>query len=286
MIINNVKVKKKIGDQKGLTLLELIVVIALLGIVISTIFSFQSFGTKIFHRGVTQADIQSSLRMTSDFIIHEVRNATEITLSTPANPDDYNQIYISGNKVKYKPAGGTEINKTDVIIENPTDVQFTLATTGSNYTLNFSMIGTSKTNTYDLSSDVMLNNIRTATILANSQSIYYKKDTTLAVGGPPPPPPPPPPPTTPLTANLSTPNNNTTVTIVFNKEITSVSQMANNLGVAVTTVISDLNKLVLTSTSQPGNNKSYKFSVTDVDGVITQYEVIYKNSGNWQGLTN
>ncbi|MDF2546492.1 MAG: hypothetical protein K0R93_1390 [Anaerosolibacter sp.] len=182
MTIKSSANERKRNRQSGFTLIELIITIGLLSIILGIIFSFQSFGTKVFNKGVTQSDIQSTLRLASDFIIKDVRNATEIMLTTPANPNDYNQIYVSGNKLKYKPFGGTTIDKTDAIIQNPsTDLQFSLVQIGSKYTLDFSINGKNQGNAYTLASSVMLNNIETATTLTNSQSIYYKKGISAPV---------------------------------------------------------------------------------------------------------
>lgn len=159
--------------------------LALVSIVISTIFSFQLFGNKILNKGIDQVDVQSNLRLASDFIISDLRNATEIKLTTPTDPSDYHQVYVSGHRLVYQAPNGTSMSKTDAIISNPTnDLIFGIKQIGSNFMLDFSIKGTSQTNTYSISSEVLLNNIKEGTTSVASSRIYYKKGTSLAVEQP------------------------------------------------------------------------------------------------------
>jgi prepilin-type N-terminal cleavage/methylation domain-containing protein len=174
-VINNKKLLR--SRQSGLTLIELIVTIGILGIVLGSIYSFLLFGNRVFSKGTDKSDVQASLRLASDFIINELRNATEIRLSAPSNPNDFHQLYVSGNILKYKPIGGTAVDKTGAMILNPSeDLKFSLVQVGTKYTLKFEIKGTGQNNTdYFIESDVLLNNIKSAILTANSQVVYYKK---------------------------------------------------------------------------------------------------------------
>lgn len=64
--------------KKGFTLIELVIVIAILGIVIYLGFSFFSFGNRSFSRGQDQSSIQHSVRMASRYITDEIRTAKDV----------------------------------------------------------------------------------------------------------------------------------------------------------------------------------------------------------------
>ena len=64
-------------NQKGFTLVELLIVVALIGVVIAASFQFLHFGNMIHRRTVAEAEIQASTRLTSEHITQTVRYATK-----------------------------------------------------------------------------------------------------------------------------------------------------------------------------------------------------------------
>jgi prepilin-type N-terminal cleavage/methylation domain-containing protein len=66
---------KVISNRSGFSLIELIVVIAILSIVITSAFSLFSFGNTIFRKGSSQYNVQADLRLASDFITNQLRYA-------------------------------------------------------------------------------------------------------------------------------------------------------------------------------------------------------------------
>lgn len=105
--INSVTVRR----SKGLTLIELLISIALIGIIMSAAFSLQIFGTKTFKRGEDRADNQFDTRMASEFITKEIRYAKslEILSSIPTPASGFNYIFISGGRLQYY-KNGIKIN--------------------------------------------------------------------------------------------------------------------------------------------------------------------------------
>ncbi|SFH47763.1 von Willebrand factor type A domain-containing protein [Tindallia magadiensis] len=61
------------NNRQGYTLLELILVISLLMVVIIASFNFLSFGRTVHQKAVSEADIQSSLRLTAEHVNQAVR---------------------------------------------------------------------------------------------------------------------------------------------------------------------------------------------------------------------
>lgn len=164
------------GMERAFTLVELILAIAIISAVLVAAFSLLLFNNQIFRRGSNLSNLQSELRLSADYIVREVRNATEITLSTPSVPTDYNRIYVDANTLMCMPAGGTAAAKTGSVFPNPaSDVKFTLSKSGTSYMLKFTLHGTRGDATYDIDNLVILNNITAATLLADKQAIYYKK---------------------------------------------------------------------------------------------------------------
>lgn len=168
------KIPKILRNQKGLTLAELIVAVIFLTVVLTVASSMFYSGNIIFKKGVDQYDLQSSVRLTSDFIVDELRNVSTISLIAPASPQTYNQIYLNSNCIVYKPAGGTAVNKTDAIINTASDLSFSLVQSGSKYMLTIAIKGTKGSNTYDINTKVLLNNVQTATAIINQNTIYFK----------------------------------------------------------------------------------------------------------------
>lgn len=95
--------------NKGVTLIELVIVIALLGIIISLGFSFFSFGNKSFSRGESQSSIQNSVRIASRYITDEIRTSKDVMLlaEKPDNFEAFNYIYVEGTKIIHKKPDGS-----------------------------------------------------------------------------------------------------------------------------------------------------------------------------------
>lgn len=79
-------------DNKGVTLIELVVAIAILGTILASIYSFYLVGIKGFSRETTTATNQVSVRRASNDIAREIRRAVTISpdplpgeTETPAN---------------------------------------------------------------------------------------------------------------------------------------------------------------------------------------------------------
>lgn len=95
-----------LNQKKGITLIELLITLALIGIVIAIILSLQLFSLSAFSKGDDQSNIQDRIRLAAGYITKELRNAytIEILNSMPATKDiqkRYFYISDSDNKIKY-----------------------------------------------------------------------------------------------------------------------------------------------------------------------------------------
>ncbi|MDW7728824.1 MAG: cadherin-like beta sandwich domain-containing protein [Bacillota bacterium] len=74
------KVNCFIGNNSGLTLIELLIVMVLLVIVLFMGFTFYSYGILTFRYGEKQADIQQNARIVTEFISNSVRTAERVII--------------------------------------------------------------------------------------------------------------------------------------------------------------------------------------------------------------
>lgn len=167
-------------NHKGITLIEILIVFALIGVVLSLGYSFALFGKKTFDGGEKQSEIQFDARMVSKFITDELRNATSLELiSIPASftNDNFNYIYIINNQLVHR-YNGVVTNKTGPTLTemNPTFSMRKLGNNNNIVTFNIkstinSAIGQKE---IQISSDIQLNNLSG---LADDQdhAVKYKK---------------------------------------------------------------------------------------------------------------
>lgn len=94
-------------NKKGLTLIELLIVIALIGLISTAAFSMNIFGAKTFKRSEERADRQFELRMVADFITRKVRYAktVEILNSVPLPSARYCDIYLQDGAIIFNNNG-------------------------------------------------------------------------------------------------------------------------------------------------------------------------------------
>ncbi|MCF6460071.1 hypothetical protein C3E88_03270 [Clostridium sp. Cult3] len=98
--------------NQGLTLLELILTIALLGIVSLLVFSFFQFNYNTFNKSVDKYDVQSNLNSCRRKIEGELKFATEINIYEERNSFklDKNYIFLDENTIKLQTSDGKLVN--------------------------------------------------------------------------------------------------------------------------------------------------------------------------------
>lgn len=98
-------------NKKGFTLVELIVVIAIMGIVMSMIFQMFSFQTKMYNTGINTSDAQNSGMLCLNSISESIRLASDVPIND-SNADLMSIVGLSGISkqiVKFTPYGGTSV---------------------------------------------------------------------------------------------------------------------------------------------------------------------------------
>jgi prepilin-type N-terminal cleavage/methylation domain-containing protein len=161
------------SNKKGVTLIELIVVLAILGIVLSAIFSVQLFGTKTFNIGTNQSDIQNDLRLTAQKITDEIRYAenAHIYAAVPAFESQYKYIYYDAvdKSIKFKIGNGTP----SIIGGNAGNKNLSFKKIG-NKLVQFSVTATKQTQNFNIQSDINLVNLGTGSISGDTTGVAVK----------------------------------------------------------------------------------------------------------------
>ena len=102
----NVNFMKK---QDGLSLVELMITLSLLGIVLALGYMYFDYGVQAFDRGERQSIAQQASRITSDFVTAELRFAKEIEINPEGGISEagYRYIYLDDD---------TDSDDTDSIV--------------------------------------------------------------------------------------------------------------------------------------------------------------------------
>ena len=149
-------------NDKGFTLIEIIISLAIVGIITLAIFSFFTFNVNAFNKSSEEMEEQSSLRLVSLKLTNELRNIGYIDLgnhsfsatsdiSTLSTTDNF--IYVYDNSVKK----GDSSSIIDYAEDEVKNVNFSLKEENERFFLNIEVL--SDTNSY--TTEILLNNIIT-----------------------------------------------------------------------------------------------------------------------------
>ena len=152
-------------NKRGFTLIETIISMAILGSVITFIYSFFLFENKIFASSNKQYNIQSDVRLGIDYITKEVRYATDLMIMPVATCESeilsnkpYSYIYVKNGSVHlaiYNSTTNTYRNTTIARVISNTGTAFSRV---NDYTLSITLAGVNGTNNYLVHSSIVLNN--------------------------------------------------------------------------------------------------------------------------------
>lgn len=171
--------KNILRDDKGITLIELIVCIAILGIVALLVGGYMKSGSKNYTRGTTLATIQKDIQVITDHIAETMQECQDIvTFTIPIQsgdvPEEENHAYLlkksslAGVLILYKEKARILSRRTIVY----TEADLTGTTIESKVESDPDM--TDMTKMTELSSDTLGFEITLVTGNANLYSIYMK----------------------------------------------------------------------------------------------------------------
>lgn len=201
--------KVKCSRKKGITLVELIVVIPIMAIVLSITFAFYNFSNKLYKQSINKNFNQQDVRVVADYIAKELRNAKIVSVDpTDVSAERYKYsltLDINKNLVRYRyPASAASplpeiFEKTSKIGAKITNLNFLATRTkidGADIVpINTGMlefyvedsVAGQKAQSYSSNFEIMLDNLRTNTIPLSGpytipppgpyMTIYYAKYT-------------------------------------------------------------------------------------------------------------
>lgn len=167
-------------NRKGVTLVELVLAMAILSIVMGTIYSINLFGLRTFAQSNLRAENQYETRMPADFIAKRIRyaNSIEILSDVPEDtPSNAHEIFIDSGELKYR-EGGSEA----VLIGTQGVTDYSLEMSRKSGTSNVIQytIGKAGTDKYDLVTDVVILNLESKGITGPDQGIGVRFYTDAA----------------------------------------------------------------------------------------------------------
>jgi len=107
-------------NNKGTTLIELLIGSSLLVIVLGIAFSLHSFGTTSFSSGASRVDVQQNARLAADFITSEIRFAKNVDIvdiedileSSEEFAENFHYIFFDeSGSIMYKEKGDPPLEK-------------------------------------------------------------------------------------------------------------------------------------------------------------------------------
>ena len=99
--------ERTVRDQRGFTLAELLVVMALTGLILAGVFAIQQQGTNSYLMGAGRVETQQNARTALDLMTRELRTAQSVTAL--GGPTDITFVDSSGVTVRYQLSGTTLI---------------------------------------------------------------------------------------------------------------------------------------------------------------------------------
>jgi len=162
---------RKVKNRNGFTLVELLITLSLLGIVLSIVFNFFFYGQNSFQIGEKQSNVQREVRLASNRITGEIRNAVELTFVSSSATDQYNYIVYDQTKKTLKIISkGSTIYETYPVISN---VTYKIYPVNGKYVLEFTIEGTEGSQKYITRSEVYLVNLEKEPLNPERKVIKY-----------------------------------------------------------------------------------------------------------------
>lgn len=165
--------KNIIKNNKGITLIELIITIAIMAIVIQTIYSIFFVGNKSFNISKNKGFAQQEARIAMDIINKELRTAKEI--SKEESIGEYYSLSIEDNKLSRKAPDGS--GKKLFLFNSQAEIEFEKIEKGILYVKIKVVEGKNRDEQeYIVNFSILLENLEgSSEELENLSKIYYSK---------------------------------------------------------------------------------------------------------------
>jgi len=164
--------------DRGLTLVEVVLALALLGFLASATYLFFAAGSGLLIGSATSYRLQREAALAAEFIVQEVRNASELELldGPPAQPEQgYRYLYCDpgARAVARVDEGGGVVRRGAGVIEG---LSFRIVRTqdGGRNLLRFRVATASGGQAHELTSEVLLNNLSGKEPSEEKPGVKYK----------------------------------------------------------------------------------------------------------------
>lgn len=270
-----VKIKK---NKKAFTLIELIIVIAIFAIVLTGAYALFRTGHMTYAKGTKQYDLQSSIRLASDYVTQQVRFATEAEITNEASIPSIDDIEPYQNYIYFDIANNsiTHFNKyfkKVLPIGHPGSIEFKKT---SDKRIDFNILSNYDGQQYNLNSRINIINIHLSidkkisgaaqgSVLRFRTTDDYMSELLRPI------------------AEIGSINEETKLEIDFDREIIGV-EILEPLGIEGLSVVPS-GKNVIISTTGTSDGFSILFRVTfgglETYGNIYDYRAIYSDETKW-----
>jgi prepilin-type N-terminal cleavage/methylation domain-containing protein len=159
--------RKQIHVKKGMTLIELVAAIAILGVVMAAIMSLFMTGINFFRVGNLKSQVQSDARLAVNSIVENIKFASELTIMNHSSvpdvsmmdpQDNYNYFVISSGTMYHIETNGSSYSMKPIARSNQS-YQFSFSNINiDNNTLRIVVTVTESGETFNVSSDIALDN--------------------------------------------------------------------------------------------------------------------------------
>ena len=170
-------------NNKGLTLMELIITIAIMGITLQMIYSLFFVGNKSFNFGKNKGLAQQKARTVSELITNELRTAKDIRFTEGTIKEEHFSMGVdNGNLIKktYNSAGTEDIEKRKILFTDSLEnIEFNSQDANANGIINITIKVVEKENKvneiYSVNFNILLENILSYKQNNIQNKIYYSK---------------------------------------------------------------------------------------------------------------
>ncbi|WP_040378404.1 PilW family protein [Dethiobacter alkaliphilus] len=156
---------KHLSNNKGLSLVELIIVLILINVVLAIGYGYYYFGTRSFTVGESRADVQQNVRLATEFVANNVRFADDLEIFQIDDTEDlvydknFNYFYIDieEKKIMHRKIKETESSIIFPVVNQNIDFDLHFERSSTNI-LAFVITGKND-HVYSLESEVLLANV-------------------------------------------------------------------------------------------------------------------------------
>lgn len=118
-------IDRKFSNESGFTFLELVVVIALVGLIAGVMSQMFVWGVDMFDDSVSRKDTMPGGRIAVEFLIDDFRAIAESTDITSATTTSIQFDNIDSETITYSYSGGTLSRNSNTLADGLSDFQFT-----------------------------------------------------------------------------------------------------------------------------------------------------------------